>query len=1298
MAASVTPGGTSSRGKSNWQSTYNFNKKVKARKETETTDEEVKVQRQKQLEEDSKKKQQSANSSIQSKLTAALNKLKKPTEALIDVVSPNTAADVERRRRAGLPDAYQQQSLGSRLTRALETSGRSVARAAQGIGQDVGGAYDLLTPGKGTNRVTKLYKERGAQTDQQVRDMNLDERAYRAGQVPATLVGYVAPSRGASAVGKIPSVARTGGRLTAALDSVPGLSRASTLIDDLALSEGRLGRTVGKVGQAYKKPSNLANIAADTLQNAGHRTSLDQKNTPGTLAADAGLSLGIQGGLGLLEPGARAARRGLDTYGELGLDAPSLERSVEKSVRNNKATRAKDEFVQKAFNNLQFIEKPLKGQIDEATGRKKTEVIRELAGNVRQSSGLATARRAENRPFQELGVLAKQEGLRKRGFQKELSSFISAKQDAINANKLGNAVEVPIGTPAQERAYQLLNQATNSEVQYAYDNGLIDEAKYKKWMGDADYTRVQREMEDAVRGTGSAEASLSSTVTGQRLKGSDRKAIDPLAAYVDWSNRITREAEVNKFAKYVTDQYQKQGIAVNLRNAADVIKRMELYGEAAQLRPLRNKLGKALKTQSKYTGRLEAELSKLNEQGLTQALKKQTDEVAVPILSGKRDVLKGAETTFNSKRRMPELSGTVETEQFSRKLTNKETKSLVDSLIATDDRSLEMIKRKIAAREPKAAQALDELTTIKKDYLDTRNDVREIINRARTLSDESVTGKATLSQFTNGIKEIYETDPRIVESIKNMDRVEWGALNKFINFPARALKAGATGFNVAFTVPNYLKDQKSSFNVSKNAFSTHNPLVVWEGLKEAALKPIGKTLTGGKAFKPSKEFQEYLKRNSHMTSVDLVRDLKSATAQAYEELGLKRQSPIRTLENVISATETATRYQNWLGTYKKALKKGIDPEEAIRRATQAARENSVDFSQRGELANFMRVFNPYLPASFQGSRTIARAFKERPVATAMKVGATVVLPVATATYANLSDPKKAEIYANIPEYERDKNLIFVLDNGGYLKAPLPPGLDAFTKPLRNLIESEYLGDRQGFLETAKNILVDPFSPIGTTKNEVLGQGVPQALKPAIEVATNYDFFKGDKIIPQNMLDENAPEDQVFDSTSQGYRDLARSLGNISPLQVKQLVKGYGAGGGESLVENIDAVRKASGADVKTGGRTTPEQLVGRFVGKEGSGEVQRKFYKDYDSLLKSNKQTSKKINDAIADGNEDKARKIAQDYNQKIINSENKFRSTYGAYYRPSGDSDLLETLNKLRIDLSDKSIKSRKSRLKKDK
>lgn len=950
-----------------------------------------------------------------------------------------------------------------------------------------------------------------------------DEQYKQFQERQGQIIERTDPIKGAAAIGEIGLNVLTGGTVGAVVKGGSAAAKATNIAQKLITPRG--------VGQG---------VASGAAQGAlyGAAGTAEQKGggaTIGDYAAGVAGGAAVGGVTGGIIPAA-LSKKGLPT-----ITSTKFGEKVAQTRVGQKITDLKDGFVAKIVDDTNMIKKQFKGLTDSSTGRKVADEIEDRVTNVRQFAALSQSRLESNQAFQELVPLIA--GDKKR--YKEFSEFINNKQQAINQQKLGRegSPAIPKGTPEQEEAYRLLNQATKDDVQYLFDNGKISKEQYDKWIADPDYTRVQKEvLDDQGKQYGKSGLVSGSSVTQQKLKGSTKKSVDPFASYEDWSRQVTLEVEKNNLAKYMRDQL---------------------------------------------------------------------------VANGKSNKLQ------------------------------------------TTDSALDKIKQ---------------------------------------LYGEEGVKQRTLPVFENGVKELYTLDPAAARQLSGMTDLELKAVADWALLPSRILRGGATQLNPAFAVPNFIRDQISSGILSRNAAATHNPLVFLAGLKEAVVKPTLKATAGripgaekvaGKLWEPSETYKLWQSRNANITRADLSRNLKQATRQSLEDLGVKNESFLRKYENIVSAGEKATRYQNFLGTYKNALKKSKSPEEALALANRAARDNSINFSNRGEIATFMKLFNPFFNASVQGSRTLAKTLKERPVGTSLKIGTTLMAPVAASTYYNLSDPDRAAVYANIPDHERAANLIMVLGgNRGYIKVPLPPGLREFANPLRDFVESEYLGDRQSLLETAKDILVDPFSPIGTTAGEVVSNLVPQAVRPGVEIAANQEFYSGNKIIPDNLKDLK-PEEQVFDSTPQVYKDIGKLLGT-SPLQVRKVVQGYTAGAGEGALTSVDLARGA-----QTGGRSTPEQLTNRFFDSEvsGSGRVSSKFYETYTPLKAQKESISKKITDAIKAGDINKANELARDVNQRIDSEKERLGTTYGRF--EVNLDPLFERLDSLKIpmdgeSLSLRSIKSR--------
>lgn len=1201
-------------------------------------------------------------------------------------------------------DAQRQASEADKKKQAAKPSGNFLKEAADNVGAVVGGVVKGVTEsykriGEGTaevlNEVTggaqkardqqsksnaddiaaiKNYGQKilNAKTDEEknryraalsalVKTSDVQSKDFQERQ--KQIIERTDPVKGAGAVASVGLdivTAGTGGALL----------KGGKAVGEQVIKEGLKQGGKNLLKQTAKNAGVGAGIgglygATQTLQDKGSAATFEDFKNNIAAGAGVGAALPIAGGLRKLRP-----IQAVDKF--VSETAKAAGAKVSSQVAKTKVGQAVQRGVEKtkvAFGeSLAPVMKDFKGLKDK-DGRQINENIRQLDTNVTNSSSITEGRLKENPAWQELADLVKPETNRPgslraaRKEKDELGKFISAKQDAINSKKLGaKGVEIPVGTPKQEKAYELLNKATKADVQYAFDNNLLTEANYKKYMKDDNYTRVQRDMGETLqnnfKGVGGANGSLSNTIFKQRLRGSKKEALDPFAAHFDWSDKVTREVQRQKLSSYIIEKRQEHGLGKGyLRKAQTVEDRQAAIGEANQLRVLRNGLGKAVKSESKYGKRLEQELNSLSKKGKDLSIKNA-----------------GSSKTPRPKARV---------------------KAHIDALVKTSTPELTRIRNKVAAREPKLAAHIDNLISLKQSHEVASKAVKEMTDIARKNGDQISTNKTTIKTFTRGIKEIYEDDPRIVDAINKVGRVELHALVKVAQAPSKLVQRTATALNFVFTASNLARDQVSSAILSKNVTATHTPISFLIGLKEAALKPSAKAVLRGvgargaaesKRLQPTKEYENFLKFVAGSTRTDINRNLKSTARRTNESLGLKKDNIVRKVENINSATENLTRFQNYIGTMRNGIKKGIDPETLQKDAIQAARENSVDFNRSGDWAPFLKIFNPFVNANIQGSRSLARAFSERPVSTAMKIGTTILAPVAASTYYNLGDPQRALIYSQLSESDRTQNLIFITAEGKVLKMPLPPGIREFAAPVRGTIEAEYgSGNPQDFVKTAKSLFVDSVNPFN------LSDVVPQFTKPVVEAMSNHSFFTGEAIVPDYLKDKD-PSEQVFKGTSQTYRDIASKFG-ISPLIAKNIITGYTSSVGEQGVSLFDKLRKAGGQDVATDNRDTVSQLKGKFyeAKPDQNSAANRTFFDSYDPIKARKDRVSKEVTSLVQEGKLAQAKRKASEFNQSLPGAFSKFNSSYGSSNKDVTQDPMWDDMmNSLAISTSETAFKAR--------
>ena len=382
-----------------------------------------------------------------------------------------------------------------------------------------------------------------------------------------------------------------------------------------------------------------------------------------------------------------------------------------------------------------------------------------------------------------------------------------------------------------------------------------------------------------------------------------------------------------------------------------------------------------------------------------------------------------------------------------------------------------------------------------------------------------------------------------------------------------------------------------------------------KGLRSSIANPRVFLAGIGSAIGHGKLYDEMLSEGALMTSFDVVRDSVKPTLKGVmaDKSRLSKAKYIaktpsqwfRAIEDVIGRSEEVTRMQQYAGNKQAALAEGATEAQARVIAARAARENSTNFARRGEYGTVLNNTILYLNAGIQGSRLLIRNLKDKPVKTSAKIATTLMMPAATLTYWNLSDPARKAAYEDIQDYEKENNFIFVPPNPvkdedgrwNIIKIPLPPGVGQFTNMVRRPIEQSQGLDEVGFAEAASNLL-RTVSP--TDLSNPASSLTPQIIKPTIQAATNKNMFTGYDIVPKSMQDLPADQ-QVKDTTSGTATDIGNALG-VSPIKTEQFINDTLGGIGPQILNAADRIR---GEEV-VGGRSIPESIARRFTSAAGN--------------------------------------------------------------------------------------------------
>jgi hypothetical protein len=583
--------------------------------------------------------------------------------------------------------------------------------------------------------------------------------------------------------------------------------------------------------------------------------------------------------------------------------------------------------------------------------------------------------------------------------------------------------------------------------------------------------------------------------------------------------------------------------------------------------------------------------------------------------------------------------------------SDREVANPIESLFARTYSAIEQVEKN------KTAQILTSMEKLPGNPLG----IRRVENASDVARDMDV-----VSVYRNGVKELYEVPKEIADAAKALNVQQFGILAQVFAIPARIARVGITGLNPAFLLANLSKDQLTAA-INSNT-----------GLRNSVLNPFNFIRALTSAVKHDELYDQWIRSGAGGTAFDISREqlpktIKSIQSKAsvpkYISHTVTHPSQlVRLIEDVLARGEETTRLQVFSAEKQKLLKMGYSEADALAGAAKESRTSTVNFARRGEWGQQLNAAFLYLNANIQGVRTLTRNLKEKPVRTTARLVAYAAMPVALATAWNLSDPKRKAIYEDIPDYEKENNLIFITDettkneNGKWnvIKIPLAPGISSFASIPRLAIEQMQKVDEYGFMDFASK-LVGTVSPFDFKERAFVSQFVPQAIKPSVELMTNQNLFTGFPIASEEEL-KRSPELQYRDNTSGTAKIVGEKTG-ISPLKFESFIKSTFGGLGSNALNTLDQALAKAGviSEEEIGGKSFWQSIVGRFNEASG-GRLNQKEIDSIGSYIKDqaddrflNKQEAEKIRETLKD-----QEKTAQNKYLSQLRKENK--PVYEAY------------------------------------
>ncbi|MFC4819202.1 LPD38 domain-containing protein [Dokdonella ginsengisoli] len=405
------------------------------------------------------------------------------------------------------------------------------------------------------------------------------------------------------------------------------------------------------------------------------------------------------------------------------------------------------------------------------------------------------------------------------------------------------------------------------------------------------------------------------------------------------------------------------------------------------------------------------------------------------------------------------------------------------------------------------------------------------VGEARRVEEPS---KTSLRVRIDGKAEHYEvSDPLLVDALTMLHFNGWQspALRVASRFK-RALSFGVT-VSPAFRIRNLLRDTLTALAVSDHTGTNpiRNLVDGWAATKPGSETDIRLLAGGGKVRFGSLTDGDHAAAAKRLIAsgvdesriLDSSAKIKKALREAwhsYQELGDRGESV------------------NRAAIYERARAAGKSHLEASYEA-----RDLLDFTMAGKWAavRLLAQTVPFANARAQGLYRLGRGAKASPQRFAAITGA-----VALASVALYLAQREDEDYRALPDYVRNAYWAIKLGDK-FLYLPKPFEIGALGTVAERSVELAVARDdyrARDFANSLQELVV----------SQLAMNPIPQAVRPALEVAFNYDSFRGRPIDSQGQ--ERLPPENRYTSRSSAAAVQLGKLTNSSPNMIEHLVGGY----------------------------------------------------------------------------------------------------------------------------------------------
>jgi hypothetical protein len=474
---------------------------------------------------------------------------------------------------------------------------------------------------------------------------------------------------------------------------------------------------------------------------------------------------------------------------------------------------------------------------------------------------------------------------------------------------------------------------------------------------------------------------------------------------------------------------------------------------------------------------------------------------------------------------------------------------------------------------------------------------------------------------------------RAATALKNLDAQDLGAALGMIAKVTRWMASVNTQYNPIFGPYNFLRDmQSAALQLSTTELAGQQKEVVVNVVP--SLKVIYSSLrkrrkgeaATGELADLWKEFQKEGGQTGFRDNFSRTQDRTEALLNEMSKITEgKAKAGARAVFDWLSdyndSLENAVRLSAYKIAKKKFADEGFSDSEVKQKAASLAKNLTVNFNRKGDVATQMGALYAFFNASMQGTARMIETLKG-PTGRKIMAGGLLLgsMQAALLAAAGFDDEEP-------PEFIRSKNIVIPTGDGNYIAFPMPLGYHVIPGISRILTEWTL----SGFKDTARRVtdltglFLDAFNPVGNAGWSV--QTVtPTFLDPFVALGENKDWT-GKPISKEDMfslrptpgytrareganwLSTNLAEFLNYASGGTKYQPGVLSP---TPEQIEYLVGQVFGGVGREAIKLTTSIEKTA-----TGEDLPPYKipLYGRFVGETKSSAAEsNKFYKNMERL------------------------------------------------------------------------------------